>query len=123
MDKQPCVYILASRKHGTLYTGVTTDLAGRVYQHRTGAFSGFTADHGVTRLMWFEIHDDIEAAIVREKRIKGWRRDWKIELIESSNPDWNDLAVGVLGFEPLPCEPLPLRHPGESRDPRTRGWK
>jgi putative endonuclease len=117
------VYILASRKHGTLYTGITSDLLGRVHQHRNETFSGFTADHGVKRLVWFETHGSIEAAIMREKRIKGWRRDWKIRLIESINPQWNDLAVTILGFDPLPSVPLPYRHPGESRDPRTRKWE
>jgi len=117
------VYILASRKHGTLYTGVTSDLPGRMHRHRNGTFSGFTADHGVKRLVWFEPHETIEAAIMREKGIKGWRRDWKIRLIEDFNLHWNDLAVTALGFEPLPSKPLPHRHPGESRDPRTRGWE
>ncbi len=117
------VYILASRKHGTLYTGVTSDLARRIYQHREGAVPGFTHLYGVNRLVWFEPHDDIEAAIVREKRIKGWKRDWKISLIEEANPIWEDLAVTLLGFDMLPTRPIPFRHPGESRDPRTRGWK
>lgn len=117
------VYFLASRPHGTLYTGVTSDLAGRIYQHRNHSFSGFTAEYGIERLVWFEAHDMIEAAIAREKRIKGWRRDWKIKLIEDLNPQWEDLAVAMLGFDPLPLEPLPHRHPGEGRDPRTRDWE
>jgi putative endonuclease len=117
------VYILASRKHGTLYTGVTSDLPARIYHHREGLVPGFTRDYGVKRLVWLESHDDIEAAIVREKRIKGWKRDWKISLIEEANPAWDDLAVTLLGFDPLPSKRIPFRHPGESRDPRTRGWK
>jgi hypothetical protein len=67
--------------------------------------------------------DDIEAAIAREKQIKDWQRDWKIALIERDNPEWSDLAVGLLGFDPLLVRKLPYRHPGESRDPRTRGWQ
>ena len=115
------VYILASRRHGTLYTSVTSDLTGRVHQHRNRTFSGFAATHGIKRLVWFEVQ--IEAAIVREKRIKGWRRNWKIKLIEDMNQQWEDLAVTIFGFDPLPSKPLLHRHPGESRDPRTRGWK
>ena len=114
------VYILASRKHGTLYVGVTSDMPKRVWEHRTGAIPGFTRKYGVKRLVYVEDHGDIEAAIVREKRLKEWRRDWKIQLIERDNPDWNDLAVSLLGFDPLPAPPRPHRHPGESRDPRTR---
>ena len=117
------VYILASRKHGTPYTGVTSDLPGRVHQHRNGTFPGFTAEHGVKRLVWFDTHTNIETAIVREKRIKNWRRDWKIALIEDFNPDRSDLATSLLGFDPLTSAPLLHRHPGESRDPRTRSWE
>lgn len=99
MDKQPCVYILASRRHGTLYTGVTSNLLGRLYQHREKVTQGFTAEHGIARLVWFEVHQDMSAAILREKRIKKWNRDWKLALIERSNPQWVDLAIG-LGFQP-----------------------
>lgn len=106
------VYILASRRYGTLYTGVTSDLAQRISQHRAGLFPGFTKRYGVKCLVFVESHDDIRDAIVREKRIKEWRRDWKIELIECENPLWDDLAVSMLGFQPLPP-----RHPGERRDP------
>lgn len=116
------VYILASRKHGTLYIGVTSNISKRVYEHRTGAVSGFTRRYGIKHLVWFQAFDDIEAAIVREKQMKQWRRDWKIELIERKNPQWNDLAVTMLGFDPLPQNPLPHRPPGESRDPRMRSW-
>jgi putative endonuclease len=114
------VYILASRNHGTLYIGVTSDLPKRIYEHRIGVMRGFTRRFGVKRLVYFEVFDDLEAAIVREKRMKDWHRDWKIRLIERENPDWNDLAVTLLGFDPLPSPTLPHRHPGESRDPRTR---
>lgn len=98
--KQPCVYILASGRHGTLYTGVTSDLMARLHQHREGLIKGFTSRYGITHLAWFEMHETMDAAITREKRIKQWNRDWKLDLIERSNPEWVDLAIG-LGFEPL----------------------
>jgi putative endonuclease len=85
------VYILASRKHGTLHVGVTNDLARRVFEHREGLIKGFTYKYDVKRLVYFELHDDILEAIRREKLIKRWRRDWKIELVERDNPDWRDL--------------------------------
>jgi putative endonuclease len=116
------VYIVASRKHGTLYIGVTSDLPKRMYEHRTGAVRGFTRRYGVKRLVHVETFDDIEAAIVREKRMKEWHRNWKIQLIERDNPDRSDLAVTLLGFDPLPSPGLPHRHPGASRDPRTRKY-
>jgi putative endonuclease len=100
MDKQPCVYILASGRCGTIYTGVTSDLLGRLYQHREKLTRGFTAKYGVLKLVWFEVHETMESAITREKRIKKWDRDWKLNLVERENPHWVDLAVG-LGFEPL----------------------
>ena len=89
------VYILASRKYGTLYVGVTSDLPGRVFQHRTDMVAGFTKRYGVHRLVYYEPHDDMVAAIHREKQIKRWRRNWKIELIEKENPDWDDLYDGL----------------------------
>ena len=85
------VYLLASHKHGTLYVGVTSNLLGRVYQHRTGVFRGFTRRYHVHLLVWFECYDDPLTAIAREKEIKKWRREWKINLIESTNPEWLDL--------------------------------
>ena len=99
-DRLPCVYILASGRHGTLYTGVTSDLLGRIYQHRDGITKGFTARYDVHRLVYYEMHGEMDAAITREKQLKNWRRDWKIELIERDNPFWEDLAVN-LGFDPL----------------------
>ena len=90
-DKCPCVYILASRRNGTLYVGVTSDLARRVSQHRSGAVEGFTRDYGVRTLVFAEFHETMEDAIVEEKRIKRWRRAWKLELIEQHNPQWRDL--------------------------------
>ncbi|MGL4313699.1 MAG: GIY-YIG nuclease family protein [Sphingomonas sp.] len=103
MTKQPCVYILASGRVGTLYVGVTSDLLGRLYQHRSGVVPGFTSEYGVHRLVWYEIHESMESAIAREKRLKKWNRDWKLNLIEQSNPQWLDLAIG-LGFEPVQTE-------------------
>ena len=99
-------YILASRRQGTIYAGCTTDLAKRVYEHREGLVPGFTCRYGVKRLAYFETYDDISDAIVRERRVKEWKRAWKIQLIERDNPFWEDLAVSVLGFEPLPLESL-----------------
>ena len=89
------VYLLASRKHGTLYAGVTRDLVKRVYQHRTKERPGFTSRYGVTRLVWFGVYDDPTSAITREKEIKKWRRDWKVSLIENENPDWDDLYGSI----------------------------
>ena len=91
-EKRPCVYILTSRRNGTLYTGVTSDLPGRLWAHRSGAVDGFTRRYNVQRLVFVEFHGTMEDAIVREKRIKKWRRAWKLALIEHSNPQWRDLA-------------------------------
>jgi putative endonuclease len=88
------VYLLASRKNGTLYGGVTTDLRGRVHQHKTGMIGGFTRQYGVRTLVYFEEFRDIRVAIAREKTIQGWNRRRKIALIEVTNPDWDDLAAG-----------------------------
>jgi putative endonuclease len=96
-DLRPCVYILASRRHGTLYAGVTSNPGQRVWQHREGQVPGFTRRYGVKLLVWYEFHDTMIAAITREKQIKEWRRAWKIELIERMNPDWRDLYPD-LGF-------------------------
>jgi putative endonuclease len=90
-EKYPCVYIVASRRNGTLYIGVTSDLPRRIWQHKNGTFEGFSKRYGCTSLVWFETHETMEAAIVREKQIKEWQRAWKLRLIEESNPDWNDL--------------------------------
>ena len=96
----PTVYLLASRQNGTLYTGVTSDPIARVHQHRNGTFDGFTRQYGVKMLVWFEPHPTMESAILREKRIKKWNRQWKLALIEHDNPDWRDLAED-LGLPPL----------------------
>jgi putative endonuclease len=99
-DFAPVVYLLASQRNGTLYVGVTSQLIARLDQHRRGVVPGFTQEYGVRRLVWFEMHSTMEAAIMREKRIKKWNRSWKLELIEAGNPDWRDLAED-LGFNPL----------------------
>ncbi|MBI4274477.1 MAG: GIY-YIG nuclease family protein [Rhizobiales bacterium] len=85
------MYLLANRRHGTLYLGVTNNLVRRVHEHRMEADHGFAARYGIKRLVYFEVFDDTMSAITREKQIKKWRRDWKIALIEENNPDWNDL--------------------------------
>ena len=90
-----CVYLMASKPHGTLYVGVTSDLAKRVFEHKSKAVPGFTARYGVDTLVWFEAHDSVEAAIRREKQIKEWKREWKFNLIERDNPHWVDLVSDV----------------------------
>ncbi len=99
-ERGPCVYILASRRNGTLYTGVTSDMPQRIFAHRSGSVAGFTREYGVKLLVWFEQHATMASAIQREKRIKKWNRAWKLKLIETDNPEWRDLAEG-LGFPPL----------------------
>ena len=98
---------MASRRNGTLYTGVTSNLIGRVYQHREGVVPGFTRKHGVKQLVWFEQHSTMEQAIAREKQVKKWLRVWKLELIERDNLGWRDLAED-LGFAPLEPTGSPL---------------
>ncbi|WP_378949430.1 GIY-YIG nuclease family protein [Mesorhizobium sp. ANAO-SY3R2] len=92
MGRKGYVYILASQKNGTLYTGVTSDLAGRLFQHQTGTGSKFAARYGAVRLVWFDEYDLVVDAIAREKAIKKWPRAWKIKLIEERNPDWRDIS-------------------------------
>ena len=104
MSRHPCVYILASRRHGTIYIGVTSDLMARLHQHRTGALRGFSSEHGVHRLVHFEQFADMYTAISREKQLKAWRRAWKVALIEEHNPFWEDRAL-QLGFDPVPPHP------------------
>ena len=90
------VYLLASRFYGTLYVGVTNDIIARTYDHKAGEIPGFTKRYGVHRLVWFETHRDVREAIAREKRIKEWRRDWKINLIEADNRHWDDLYPNMI---------------------------
>ncbi|MCB8982111.1 MAG: GIY-YIG nuclease family protein [Ardenticatenaceae bacterium] len=90
------VYIMASKKNGTLYIGITNDLIRRVWQHKNDIHDGFTKQYGVHRLVWYEAHRDVNEAIQREKQMKKWRRQWKINVIEEQNPDWNDLYNDLL---------------------------
>ena len=96
MEKQPCVYILASKRNGTLYVGVTSGLVKRVYEHRHDLADGFTKKYKVHCLVYFELHQDMNAAITREKQIKKWSRSWKIELIGKNNPTWKDLYERIV---------------------------
>ncbi|MFV0622925.1 GIY-YIG nuclease family protein [Sphingomonas sp. ac-8] len=85
------VYIVASRRNGTIYVGCTSNLVQRTWQHRTAAIDGFTSEHGCTLLVWYEPHDDLQEARLRERQIKKWNRAWKLKLIEDHNPQWEDL--------------------------------
>ncbi|WP_157272173.1 GIY-YIG nuclease family protein [Azohydromonas aeria] len=96
-ERHPAVYIVASRRMGTLYVGVTSDLIQRAWHHRQKLVDGFASRYGVRRLVYYEQHATMGAAITREKQIKWWRRAWKIELIETSNPEWKDLWPSILG--------------------------
>lgn len=104
MSKQPCVYILASQRLGTLYIGVTSDLVRRVHEHRNSDGSQFTSAYAVHLLVRYELFEDMRTAIAREKQLKRWHRAWKINLIESENPDWYDLAPGI-GLPPTAPRP------------------
>ncbi len=92
MDKSPCVYILASDRNGTLYIGVTSNLPRRLAQHKAGQVEGFSKRYGVARLVWYEPHETMESAIIREKQMKKWNRAWKIRQIMRGNPEWRDLS-------------------------------
>ncbi len=96
MAKQPAVYILASKRNGTLYVGVTSDLVKRIWEHKQDVVAGFTREYQVHNLVYFEQHEDMNQAIQREKQIKKWNRAWKIELLEKSNPVWRDLWPDIL---------------------------
>ncbi len=100
MDRAPAVYIVASQTRGTIYTGVTSQPIQRWWQHRAGALDGFTKRYGVTRLVHVEFFGDMTLAIAREKQLKAWRREWKVALIEKSNPTWRDLSPDY-GLEPV----------------------
>jgi putative endonuclease len=95
--KQPVVYILASQRNGTLYVGVTSNLVARTWQHRNHVVEGFTSRYDVTLLVWYELHETMESAILREKQIKKWNRAWKLRLIQESNPRWLDLWDSIVG--------------------------
>ena len=94
--KQPAVYILCSKENGTLNIGVTSNLVKCVWQHKNDLVEGFTSKYSVHQLVWYELHEEMMSAITREKTLKKWKRDWKIELIEASNPRWTDLYFGLL---------------------------
>jgi putative endonuclease len=94
--KQPCVYILAKQRNGTLYIGVTSDLAKRISQHPANIADGFTKRYAVHTLVWYESHETMYSAITREKQIKKWNRSWKLELIEENNPEWKDLSTNLI---------------------------
>lgn len=96
MEKQYFVYILASKKNGTLYIGVTSNLPKRIWEHKNGQVSGFTKRYGIKEIVYFETYSDPESAILREKRLKKWERAWKIRLIEEKNPEWRDLYPEIL---------------------------
>lgn len=96
MNKLPCVYILASKPSGTLYTGVTSNLVKRIWEHKNNLVEGFTKKYSVHTLVWYEVHETMESAIVREKAIKNWKRDWKVKVIEEINPQWLDMYGDLL---------------------------
>ena len=96
MHKDPAVYMLANKKNGTLYVGVTSNLLQRIYQHKNNLYQGFSSKYETHRLVYFELHESMEAAITREKQIKKWNREWKVGLIASQNPEWDDLYSTIL---------------------------
>ena len=96
MERLPCVYLLASRRNGTLYTGVTSNLVKRIWEHKHNVVEGFSEKYNVHQLVWYEVHETMETAIRREKTIKKWPRKWKLELIETTNPDWKDLYNQII---------------------------
>jgi putative endonuclease len=95
MEGQFFVYILANHRYGTFYVGITNDLVRRVWEHKNGVVKGFSCEHGLHRLVWYEAHSTAYEAITREKLIKKWHRDWKVNLIQGMNPDWDDLYDGI----------------------------
>jgi len=96
MTKQPAVYLLASKRNGTLYIGVTSNFPARIWQHKNNQVEGFTKKYQVHQLVYFELHEEMTAAIEREKQLKKWRRQWKLELIEKDNPKWKDLVKEIV---------------------------
>lgn len=105
MQRDFWVYITASGKCGYLYTGMTNDLIRRIDEHRSGLFDSYTAEHGIDQLVWFEHHRYADQAILREKRIKRWKREWKFALVEEKNPHWLDLYDGLTGPTRRPDQP------------------
>ena len=101
LEKRPCVYILASKRNGTLYVGVTSNLSGRVSEHKQNLIEGFTKRYAVHRLVYVEEHGSMAEAIARETQLKRWRRAWKIALIEERNPEWRDLYSDLTGYHEI----------------------
>ena len=99
MEKQPAVYILASGRNFTLYTGVTSNLVKRIWEHKNDVLPGFTQRYCIHNLVWFELHQTMESAIKREKCMKGWKRKWKLSLIERNNKNWDDLYRSIIGLD------------------------
>ncbi len=95
--KQPAVYLLATGKRGTLYIGVTSNLVARTWQHREHVVAGFTKRYDVTKLVWYELHGTMDTAILREKQLKKWNREWKLRLVQEFNPEWRDLWDDIVG--------------------------
>jgi putative endonuclease len=95
MFRQPCVYIMANQRNGTLYIGVTSNLPKRIWEHKSKAVEGFTQKYGVDKLVWYELHETMESALSREKNIKFWKRHWKLKTIEAMNPDWRELSEEI----------------------------
>jgi putative endonuclease len=116
--RAPAVYLLASERNGTLYLGVTSNLVQRIWQHREGVAEGFTSRYGVKTLVWYEQHESMENAILREKAIKKWRRAWKLELIEKENPTWKDLWPDIVGLAENTPD-TPVRHSRERGNPES----
>ena len=96
MNRQPAVYIVTNKRNGTLYIGVISDLIKRIWEHQNHVVEGFTKRYNIHRLVWYELHTTMESAITREKRLKNWKRKWKLELIEKSNPNWLDLYNNIV---------------------------
>jgi len=96
VNKQPAVYILTNKRNGTLYIGVTSDLAKRIWEHKNNTVAGFTKKYNLHHLVLYELHENMESAILREKRLKDYKRSWKLRLIESMNPDWQDLYDSIV---------------------------
>jgi putative endonuclease len=109
MDKHPAVYILASKQNSTLYVGVTSDFEGRISEHKQDLIEGFTKKYGLHRLVYIEFHDTMDAAITREKQLKRWKRAWKMELIEKTNPFWRDLYEDLSGLTEPPSHSATIR--------------
>jgi putative endonuclease len=107
--KQPAVYIMASQRNGTLYTGVTANLFQQIWQHREDVVEGFTRRYGVKMLVWYEQHESMSGAIAREKAIRKWNRAWKLRLIEERNPHWQDLWPEIIGASPISTGSPPAR--------------